>query len=197
GVSRILARKITNAEWGKYVNVMIKETDRLESTLEDLFAFVSQSEAKMEPLPLFQVIKKTVMLVHADIVKQRITWKQDFCDPEPVVNIDLCQARQMILHLLKNSIEAMPDGGELTVTVRTEGDWVLISIRDTGVGIPDSYMDKATDPFFTTKMYGTGMGLTMVERVVKMHNGSLRLNRLHPGMDVVVKIPLAGQVAHS
>jgi len=197
GVSRILARKITDEEWGKYVNVMIKETDRLESTLEDLFAFVSQSEAKMEPLPLFQVIKKTIMLVHADMVKQRITWKQDFCDPEPVVNIDLCQARQMILHLLKNSIEAMPDGGELTVTVRTDGDWVLISIRDTGVGIPDSYMDKATDPFFTTKMYGTGMGLTMVERVVKMHNGFLKLNRLHPGMDVVVKIPLAGQVAHS
>ncbi len=175
---------------------MIKETDRLESTLEDLFAFVSQSEAKMEPLPLFQVIKKTSMLVQADMVKQRITWKLDFCEPEPVVNIDLCQVRQMILHLLKNSIEAMPDGGELTVTVRTDGDWVLISIRDTGVGIPDSYMDKATDPFFTTKMYGTGMGLTMVERVVEMHNGFLKLNRLHTGMDVVVKIPLAGHVAH-
>ncbi|MEA2082718.1 MAG: response regulator [Thermodesulfobacteriota bacterium] len=197
GVSRILARKITDAEWGKYVSVMIKETDRLESTLEDLFAFVSQSEAKKEPLPLFQVIKKTIMLVQIDMVKQHITWELDFCEPEPVVDIDLCQVRQMILHLLKNSIEAMPDGGKLTVTVMTEGDWVSISIRDTGSGIPDSHMDKATDPFFTTKMYGTGMGLTMVERVVKMHNGSMKLNRLHTGMDVVVKIPPAGRVAHS
>ena len=196
GVSRILARKITDSEWGKYVNVMIKETDRLESTLEDLFAFVSQSEANLEPLPLFPVIRKSVMLVQSDMVKQHISWNLELCEPEPVANMDLSQVRQMILHLLKNSIEAMPDGGELTVSVNTDDDLVLILIRDTGVGISDSLMDKATDPFFTTKTYGTGMGLTMVERVAKLHNGSMKLNRLDKGMEVVVKIPLVGLVTH-
>lgn len=194
GVSRILAKKITDAEWGKYVNVMIKETDRLESTLEDLFAFVSQNEAKMEPLPLFPVIRKTVMLVQSDMVKQHISWNLELCEPEPVVNMDLNQVRQMILHLLKNSIEAMPDGGELTVSVNTDEDWVSILIRDTGVGISDSLMDKATDPFFTTKTYGTGMGLTMVERVCKLHNGSMQLNRLDKGMEIIIKMSPAGWV---
>ncbi len=191
GVSRILSKKTTNDEWLKYLNVIIKETARLEATLEDLFDFVGQAELERESASLFTMLRKTLMLVQQNMLKQNISWELDVPDQDLEINVDMKQVRQMFLHLIKNAIEAMPDGGRLAVTVRVVEDWVSISILDTGIGMPDSYLDKAKDAFFTTKTYGTGMGLTMVERVLNAHDGNFSINqREGGGMEVLINLPL-------
>lgn len=192
GISRILSKKTTDGEWLKYLNVIIHETERVESTLADLFDFVTYEQIHEEPLPLCTVIKKTAMLLQADMTKKRVVLVVDCPGPEPVVLGDMHQIRQAFLHLLKNAVEAMPDGGQLTIAVRSAEEQVTVSVIDTGHGIPDSYLDKAKDPFFTTKTYGTGMGLTLVDRVVTAHAGTFSL---HPhsggGLEARVVLPLS------
>ncbi len=191
GVSRILSKKNVDPEWAKYLNVIIHETERVESTLEDLFDFVGQGEIHKEELALCEVIKKTALLLQSSMVKHGVTWEMDCPAPELVIQGDMHQIRQVFLHLFKNAVEAMADGGKLTIVVAAGEGQVIVSVIDTGPGIPESYLDKAKDPFFTTKTYGTGMGLTLVERIVSAHGGNFSL-KPHPGggLEVRVVLPL-------
>ena len=191
GVSRILSKKNVDPEWAKYLNVIIHETERVEATLEDLFAFVGQNEIHKEGLSLCEVIEKTALLLQSSMAKHGVTWEMTCPSQQPVIQGDLHQMRQMFLHLFKNAVEAMADGGKLTITVAVAEGQAVVSIVDTGPGIPESYLDQAKDPFFTTKTYGTGMGLTLVERIVSAHDGSFSL-KPHPGggLEVRVVLPL-------
>ena len=191
GVSRILSKKNVDPEWAKYLNVIIHETARVESTLEDLFAFVGQSEIRKEELALCEVIRKTALLLQSSMAKHGVTWEMECPAPEPVIQGDMHQIRQVFLHLFKNAVEAMADGGKLTIVVAVAAGQAIVSVIDTGPGISESYLDKAKDPFFTTKTYGTGMGLTLVERIVSAHGGNFSL-KPHPGggLEVRVVLPL-------
>jgi len=191
GVSRILSKKNVDAEWVKYLNVIIHETERVESTLEDLFDFVGQGEIHKEELPLCVLIRKTALLLQSSMAKHGVTWEMECPDPEPVIQGDMHQIRLVFLHLFKNALEAMSDGGRLTIVVAVAEGQAIASVIDTGPGIPESYLDKAKDPFFTTKTYGTGMGLTLVERILRAHGGGFSL-KPHPGggLEVRVVLPL-------
>lgn len=191
GVARILAKKIPDESLLKYLEVVIKETKRLESTLGDLFDFVTRTELNKEPTPLYSIIKKTLMLVQKNIDERGIAVNLDMPGPELQIDVDLHQVRQMFLHLVRNAIDAMKDGGTLTIAVKMDEANAYISVKDTGSGMPENHIDKAKDPFFTTKTYGTGMGLTMVERVVEAHNGAFQLiRRKSGGMKALVTLPI-------
>lgn len=191
GVSRILSKKTVDEEWQKYLNVIISETKRVETTLEDLFDFVGQGETVKEPIALCSVVKKTAMLLQSTMAKHGVTWQMECPETEAVIQGDMHQIRQVFLHLIKNAIEAMPDGGKVSLFVRVQDGQVICSVVDNGHGIPDSYLDKAKDPFFTTKTYGTGMGLTLVERIVAAHGGSFSLNpHSEGGLEARVVFPL-------
>jgi signal transduction histidine kinase len=189
GVSRILSKKNVDVEWAKYLNVIIRETERVESTLEDLFDFVGQGEINKEELSLCLVIRKTALLLQSSMAKHGVTWELECPAPEPVIQGDMHQLRLVFLHLFKNAVEAMAEGGRLTIVVTVAEAQAVVSIIDTGPGIPESYLDKAKDPFFTTKTYGTGMGLTLVERIVNAHGGSFSL-KPHPGSGLEVRVVL-------
>ena len=191
GVSRILAKKTSDDGWLKYLNVIIRETARLESTLEELFDFVTEADLQKEQVFLCSLAKKTLLLLQNSMIRQKVTWQIDCPEPEPILSADPRQLRQVLLQLFKNGIEAMPDGGTLTVSVRPEGGWVEIMVRDTGIGLAESQLAKAKDPFFTTKTYGTGMGLTLVEKAVAAHDGEFSLKtRDGDGMEARVRLPL-------
>ena len=98
--------------------------------------------------------------------------------------------RKMMLHLTRNAIDAMPDGGTLTITVRKQRGWVVISFADTGKGIAQAIQDRAVDPFFTTKTYGTGLGLTLVEKIITTHGGNFSLvQKPDGGMEARINLP--------
>ena len=191
GISRILAKKLEDDATRKYLEAIIKESSRLESILEDLFDFVSQKQPSKEEGLLSQLISKTLMLLQNTITKQNIDVQVDILADEPKLTIDEQQIRQMLLHLLKNALEAMPSGGTVTVKLfRPDDQHLALSILDTGSGISDSHLTQVTDSFFTTKTYGTGMGLSLVDRIIKAHGGSFELHKLPVGLEVVVYLPL-------
>jgi signal transduction histidine kinase len=191
GAARMLSKKVTDETWLKFLHMMVKETARVESTLEDLFDFVKQVDFEKERTALYPLIRKTLMLVQPRMAKQKITWEMDLPEPEREFDMDTRQIRQMLLHLVKNAVEAMPEGGKLSIAYTEENGWGRITIRDTGMGMAEDSMERAKDPFFTTKTYGTGLGLTMVERIVQAHGGNFSLRtREGGGMEATVKLPL-------
>ena len=190
GAARILGKKIQDKKALEFVHMIVNETTRLESTLKDLFEFVSQPEVEKKCEPLYPLIRKTLLLIQPALVKHSIGVELDISDPDPILEMDDQLIRKMMLHLTRNAIDAMPEGGTLTITVRQQTGWVTISFADTGVGIAEALEERAVDPFFTTKTYGTGLGLTLVEKIVAIHGGNFSLTRKSDGgMEARINLP--------
>jgi len=190
GAARILAKKITDDKCLEFVNMIVNETSRLESTLKDLFDFVRQMKVEKKCEPLYPLIRKTLLLLQPSLVKHSIHVDLDVSDPDFILEMDEQLIRKMMIHLTKNAIDAMPNGGNLIITVHRQNGWVVISFSDTGEGVAEAIQKRATDPFFTTKTYGTGLGLTLVEKIVEIHGGSFSLHQKSDGgMEARVSLP--------
>ncbi len=191
GTARLLTRKVDDPDILKFLNMMALDASKIESTLEDLFNFVTDNKTEKTLQPLYPLIRKSVMLLYGTMKKQGIDYHLELNEPGPSLCIDSQKIRQMILHLLRNSIEAMPDGGLLQISIRQEADSIAIIIADSGKGMLNGTLAKAADPFFTTKIYGTGMGLTLVKKIVEEHQGTFSLQPGTSGGTVaIVTLPM-------
>ncbi|MEN8140330.1 MAG: response regulator [Thermodesulfobacteriota bacterium] len=191
GLSRILGRKVDQEKYGSYLEAMNKETSRLEDTLGDLFDFVSQAEPEKEEAPFYPLLEKTLHLLQPTMIKQNIMWQLKLDQAAPRLNMDVRQIRQMLLHICRNAIEAMENGGDLLVRGQVRGSKIQIEIQDSGPGISNGNIARAKEPFFTTKSYGSGIGLAMVERIITSHDGTFTMVNSEQGMLVKLELPLA------
>jgi len=108
---------------------------------------------------------------------------------------DSAKLKQVVINLVVNALEAMKEGGTLTVAVRGDGDRVLVDVGDTGPGIDPAILGSVFDPFFTTKEAGTGLGLSIVRKIVDQHAGDVRIvSRPGEGTHVLVTIPMARSI---
>lgn len=192
GIARILSRKAASEEQKKFLDVVSKESARLEQILDDLYSYTDQFNIlDLAPVELCSLLQRTQMLLQADMSRQAVAWKLSGCGEAVWLNADQRHLRQLFLHLFRNALEAMPEGGELEAEVGRDDQWLRVSVRDNGVGMPEDYLGKVTDPFFTTKTYGTGMGFTLVEKILKTHGGNFVIaKRSGGGLEVVVNLPL-------
>lgn len=182
GTARLLAKKTSDEYVANFLNVITKEAAKVEATLEDLFSFVEEKELQVEPQPLYPLIRKSVMVFYTAMKNGHISYTLNLPGESPVILADRKRIRQLFLHLVKNAIEAMPDGGSLEVscTINHDGS-VASTIKDSGGGIIDAHLQYVEDPFFTTKTYGTGMGLTLVRKIAEMHGARFSLNHHQSG----------------
>jgi signal transduction histidine kinase/DNA-binding response OmpR family regulator len=181
GIARLLAKKTEEEKTLKFLDMMIMESGRIEATLDDLFTYVGEKASEKSTQPLYPLIRKSIMLFYGTMKRQSIRYQLDLPSPDPELFIDSRLIRQMLLHLIRNGIEAMASGGTLTVSCREDNEEVFITIQDSGSGIGNANMDRVADPFFTTKTYGTGMGLTLVEKIVAEHRGRFSLEHGEEG----------------
>ena len=103
--------------------------------------------------------------------------------------IDPAQIQQVLVNLIKNAMQAMTTGGTLTVQTGEGGDGVWVSVSDTGRGIPKDEINRIFEPFFTTKKQGTGLGLMIVQRIIRAHNGRIEIES-HVGRGTTFRILL-------
>ncbi|MEA2114296.1 MAG: response regulator [Thermodesulfobacteriota bacterium] len=190
GTARLLVRKTDDPEWLKFLNMMTREAAKVENTVEDLFSFVEQVVPEKEKLPLYPLINKSLMLHYNAMQKQGIKYQLIEPDNEPTVEVDPRLMGQVFVHLIRNAVEAMPDGGQLDITVEFATEQVRIMVRDSGTGIAGSMLERAMDPFYTTKTFGAGIGLALVKRIVSDHDGALEIRKLEKGgTEAVVTLP--------
>jgi signal transduction histidine kinase len=109
----------------------------------------------------------------------------------PLVNFDEQYMKQALLNLIKNAIAAMPEGGILSIATEVKDSDVLITIADTGLGIPPENLSKIFEPYFTTKTTGSGLGLTLVYKIVKEHKGEIAVkSKVGEGTRFIISLPI-------
>ncbi len=191
GIARMLSRKFPEHESKRFLEMIRQETSKVEATLEDMYVFVDQRPPQKEFHHLQALIRKSVILFYMQMQRQGISYQLNLPEPPLQLRVDGRRIQQLLIHLIRNGIEAMPDGGQLTITCSSSEDTVSITINDTGCGVDNGNLERISDPFFTTKVYGTGMGLSLVEKIADEHDGSFRLEHgPGQGMTAVVQLPL-------
>ncbi|MEA3505026.1 MAG: [Fe-Fe] hydrogenase large subunit C-terminal domain-containing protein [Bacteroidota bacterium] len=176
------------------LKLISEQSDRCKSIVGGLLNFARKNQIKFDQINIPELINKSLSSV---IIKKNISVVTKHNLNDPLAWFDIEQMIQVISNLAKNAIEAMPNGGELTVYAYDKDDTVIFEISDTGHGIKGEYLDKVFEPFFTTKGLGkgTGLGLATIYGIVKMHNGQINvISNTNPekgatGTKFTIKIP--------
>lgn len=177
GTLQLLREKHSNAEnKEKYFNLVEDEIFHLDGLVKEIVNFSNPYRYQMEKKSVVSVLDRALKLVERDLANRNISLKKDYEEGHTVL-VDRNQMMEVFLNVILNSIEAMPNGGGLKVSntaYRDEkrgGEFVQVCISDTGSGISPEDLSCIFDRYFTTKREGTGLGLVVVDRIVKAHGG--------------------------
>ncbi|MBI4848214.1 MAG: PAS domain S-box protein [Nitrospirae bacterium] len=167
-------------EQSKYMQRILKEVDRLTLFIRTFSAFAHPSVSMSSKCRVDQALNDVVFLIRNEAVKHNIVIDIEENSDVPEVMIGADQLKQVFINLFVNAIQSMPDGGTIKVgwlsgDKKLGRDFVIVSIADTGPGIPHENIDRIFDPFFTTKPAGTGLGLSIVQKIIKENNGYIRI----------------------
>lgn len=184
--------KQTNETARRMLGQALEETERIERILSGLLSFARQGEMKREAVALEHVLEQTLDLVAFQARQQKIQILLPSCREPVWVEGDPAQLTQLFLNLFLNAIQAMPQGGTLSVDLSRQVSHLSVCVADTGTGIPASHLDQIFDPFFTTKKEGTGLGLSICFGIAQRHGGDIRVeSTLGHGTRMLVRLPLA------
>jgi two-component system sensor histidine kinase AtoS len=182
----------TEEERQEYYPVIVKEVDRANKIIQELLYFSRPSNANVLPTNMNQLIEETVILAKS-ITKNTVTYHLKLEKELPQAQIDPEQFKQVFLNILINSIQAMENSGAITIEslMDDEHEKIILHFSDTGCGIHEENLEKVFDPFYTSKKEGTGLGLSVVQRIVAAHNGEVYLQNIPSGgLKVTIQIPI-------
>ncbi|RLC14033.1 MAG: two-component sensor histidine kinase [Deltaproteobacteria bacterium] len=196
GSIQILKEELSySPENHKLMQIVLRETDRLNSLVSDFLLFAKPPQGNLEKVKLDRALEETLELFEKDSAyADRISIKRQLL-PDIWVEMDPVHLRQVLWNLLLNASEAIEGGGTIIVTMSSHrARKVSIAVADTGVGIPEACLKNIYDPFFTTKTRGTGLGLSIVHRIIESYASRMdvesepgigttfrfRLNRVYP-----------------
>jgi two-component system sensor histidine kinase AtoS len=186
----LLSRKLILPEGINAASLVIKETERLNKLLTDLLSFASPAPAKIERKNVLEILERTLTLLEDQIKRQGVEVVKEL-ENLPQVEVDEQKLEQVFYNILLNAVQAMPDGGKLTLKAGLFDEEAVISFSDTGPGIPEEHLDKVFDPFFTTKDRGTGLGLAVSHRMMEALGGKIEVqSKKGEGATFVVHLPL-------
>jgi two-component system sensor histidine kinase HydH len=155
--------------------VMVEETDRLNRVISELLEFARPSKLNLKLSDLNELLKHSALLVQQEAAAKNIQIHLNLTSGSVETEVDPDRLTQCFLNLYLNALQAMKNGGQLTVASATNNDGsVSIDIKDNGSGIPADDLGKIFDPYFTTKPKGTGLGLAIVHKIVEAHQGQIK-----------------------
>jgi signal transduction histidine kinase len=160
----------------KHVSVIGDEIKRLDQVVVGFLKFARPDELKLQPVHLSSIVNEVISMTSPEAEQRGIVIKTECTPAVPEINADPGMLQQALLNLTINACHAMPDGGTLKVTCRpVSRHRVEIAVEDTGIGIPPENLSRIFDLYFTTKQKGSGIGLSMVFRIVQLHDGEVEV----------------------
>jgi signal transduction histidine kinase len=181
------------------LNLIVEQADRCKNIVGGLLNFARKNQVRLSKVDVTEYIKHTTeSIIKGENIQLEIIDKIS----NPEIYIDKDQMAQVFTNLYKNAIEAMPDGGKLSVILKDSKEEVEIRVKDTGTGIEEKVINKVFTPFFTTKAIGkgTGMGLPLVYGIIKMHKGKIKIEsntdeaKGETGTSFIIKLPRKPEV---
>ena len=171
--------------------IIKEEVDRLNRIVMDFLFTVRPMNAELSYDDLNRVVQELLELKKPELAEAGIILETELMKPSPQILMDERYMKQAVLNLLNNAISAMPGGGRLRVQTVHRGNEVRLRISDNGVGIPEENMEKIFEPYFTTKDFGSGLGLTLVYKIVKEHLGDIEINsKVGEGTTLTLSFPV-------
>jgi two-component system, sporulation sensor kinase E len=177
--------------------VIKEELDRLNRIVVDFLFTVRPMNAELEYGNLNSVIRDLVDFIRFELEAAGIRVELNLDERAPQILMDQRYVKQAVLNIVKNAISAMPEGGTLGVRTEQRGGRLRLSISDTGVGIPEENLEKIFEPYFTTKDFGSGLGLTIVYKIVKEHLGDIEVSsKIGEGTTFTLSFPVPQKEKH-
>ena len=158
-----------------YLGIAKGEINRLDYIISQFLQAIRPTRPELKPISLNDIVMDTVTLLEPEIDNREVKLEQHFASELPTAPLDEVQVKQALVNLIKNAVQAMTQGGTLTLTTIAEPDGVWVHVADTGGGIPQEKINRIFQPYFTTKEKGTGLGLMIVQRIVREHGGRIEL----------------------
>ena len=164
-----------SAKLKKYVNVAKGEVGRLDYIVTQFLQAIRPARPNSKKNSLNDIVEETIELLRPEFNNRGQSLKLDLVEDLPLAFFDIGQIKQSLINLMKNSMQAMSTGGELMIKTGEAGDGIWVSLTDTGCGIPQEQIKQIFEPYYTTKEKGSGLGLMIVQRIVRDHDGRLEL----------------------
>jgi len=186
-----VARKIQGDERSvQKLNLIVEEVQRLEKLLTEVRDFTRVREPAMQEGHINQVVQTVADLMESTLLGAGVRLRLQL-DPDPGLSrFDPDQIKQVLINLVKNGMEAMPQGGMITIRTRGTTKGIFVEIEDTGKGITPEHLKEIFNPFFTTKEKGTGLGLAVSLKILNDHNGELLVSsQVGEGSVFTVRLP--------
>jgi len=198
-MSKILGRGALTPEqlekFQRYLSLVESETERTSKIVSSLLAFSRKSEVDFSEINVQELIERSVLLSQHKMTLQNIQIRRELDKEIPKIRGDFNQLQQVIINLIFNAIDAMPNGGILSMacSLNTKDGVIEIKVRDTGSGIPKEDLPNIFEPFFTTKKEGKGLGLGLstVYGIIERHRGTIHVeSEVGKGTSFTIRLPL-------
>jgi len=196
GFAQLIGQRYGDEKLKGYAAAIEREAMRVRRIVEDLLGFARQTAAATTRIDLRQTADEALNLVEYQMTKENIRVHRRYSAEPAWVMADPDQVLQVLMNLIQNARQAMPTGGEMTVSTWSEGSWSLIAVADTGVGISPENLERIFDPFYTTKPVGqgTGLGLSVSYGIIGRHGGDIQVaSQVGAGTTFTIRLPAASK----
>ena len=168
----------------------MEQVKRLDGIIRDFLAALRPHRPNLKPGSPAEPLKRCLDTLREQFVERKIQVTLNVPAALPHVALDANQVEQVFFNILKNALEAMQDGGAITITLASDDDWVTVAFRDTGLGMDAEQLAHLFEPYRTTKEKGTGLGLMISKRIVADHGGTIdAASTPGEGTTFTIKIP--------
>lgn len=175
----------------RYIDVLEEEITRLNGIVVDFLFAVRPLDTRLRLGSIMKTLNEVIAFVEPELAEHRVKLTCNCSTSLPRLEFDENLVKQVLLNLIKNAMNAMEQGGRMTLFARPDGNDVLISVQDTGVGMDEEMVQKIFEPYYTNKATGTGLGLTVVYKIMKEHRGDITVeSKLGEGSTFTLSFPI-------
>jgi len=175
----------------EFTKIIYEEVSRINKLTTSLLTFARPLRPEFNPADVNKLVLETINLLREESEERGLSIKPELQEGMPKVLLDPDQMKQVLINLLLNSFDATPGEGSVHIATSSSNGDVLVSVRDSGSGIPEENMEKIFNPFFTSKTRGTGLGLALTRKVVKEHGGEIDVqSTAGRGSTFTVRLPV-------
>lgn len=180
-----------------YLQVVQQEVKRLNTIVVDFLAAIRPMKVNPSRISPNRIIEDLAGLIEVGLEAQHTELQLALDDSVPGILLDYRLTRQALLNLINNAKEALEEGGFIRIVTRVDGDFAVVEVIDNGPGIDKAKLNSIFEPYYTSKNYGTGLGLTIVYRIVQEQNGQIQVQS-EPGEGTLFRLrfPLSSRKAH-
>lgn len=174
----------------EFAEIASREVDRLDRLVTEFLRFARPPEPATAPADIKEIVQSVASLIEQSAASQRVQINCKCANDLPLVTVDSEQIKQVLLNLAINSLQVMPEGGQLHFRAARVGETVVIEVEDEGGGIDPAIVSRIFDPFFTTKEKGIGLGLSTAYKIAMQHGGKLEARNGARGAIFGLTLPL-------